>query len=113
LEKIITECSVCKKIKKEGSSEDLWVSRRSLVGELDDPNVQITHSYCPECRAKLKNSIQSKKKYSTQNLETNEVQLPISLSPEVEGLINVLIKRGFLDREEVIKEIVKLLPSKK
>ncbi|GEM_PF-3240112 len=110
LDKIITECSVCKKIKEEGTSEDLWVKRRVLARVLNDPNVQISHGYCPECRDKLKETIRSKKKDSPQTQETKEIRPPISLSPEVEGLLNALIKKGLLNREEALEEIRKLLP---
>ncbi len=111
MEKIITECSVCKKVKEEGTSEELWVNRRILARDLNDPNVQVSHGYCPGCRDKLKQTIRSKKKDSQQTSDSVEMKSSVSLSPEVEGLLNALIKKGLIDREEALEEIQKLLPS--
>ena len=112
MEKIITECSVCKKIKEEDTSDDLWVNRRILASVLNDPNVQISHGYCPECREKLKQSVRNKKNDSEKTSNSAEAQLSIIFSPEIEGLLNALIKKGVLDKEEVLEEIKKLLPKK-
>lgn len=111
MEKIITECSVCKKVKEEGASEDLWVNRRILARDLNDPNVQVSHGYCPECREKLKQTIRNKKNESSQTPDSPVVKSSVSLSPEIEGLLNALTKKGLIDREEVLEEIRKLLPS--
>ena len=111
MEKIITECSVCKKVKEEGTSEELWVNRRILARDLNDPNVQVSHGYCPECRDKLKKNIQSKKKEPLQTSDSTRVETTISLTPEVEGLLNALTKKGLIDREDALEEIRKLLPS--
>jgi len=110
LEKIITECSVCKKVKEEGVSEELWVNRRILARDLNDPNVQVSHGYCPECREKLKKTIRGKKNESSQTPGSSEMKPQVSLSPEVEGLLNALTKKGLIEREEALEEIRKLLP---
>ncbi len=111
MEKIITECSVCKKVKEEGTSEELWVNRRILARDLNDPNVQVSHGYCPDCRNKLKKTIQSKKSDSSKTQVSAETKSSISLSPEVEGILNALTKKGLIDREDALEEIRKLLPS--
>ena len=111
MEKIITECSVCKKVKEEGTTEELWVNRRILARDLNDPNIQVSHGYCPECREKLKKTIRSKKNESPQTQDPTGMKPSLSLSPEVEGLLNALIKKGLIDKEEVLEEIRKLLPS--
>lgn len=113
MEKIITECSVCKKVKEEDTSEELWVNRRILARVLNDPNVQVSHGYCPECRDKLKKTVRSKKIDSSQTPDPSETKSTISLSPEVEGLLNALIKKGLIDKEDALEEIRKLLPLNK
>jgi hypothetical protein len=111
VEKIITECSVCKKVKEEGTSEELWINRRILSRVLNDPDIQVSHGYCPECREKLKKTIRSKKNESPEALDPEGMKSSVFLSPEVEGLLNALIKKGLIDRAEALDEIRKLLPS--